>query len=56
MAGDVETQGELTRGATIFDRRSRQHWQFNMEVAIDVDATEAAERVVRGLRYAGQQT
>jgi len=56
MAGDVETQGELTRGATIFDRRSRQHWQFNMEVAIDVDAIETAERVVRGLRYAGQQT
>lgn len=56
MAGDVETQGELTRGATIFDRRSRRHWQFNMEVAIDVDAVEAAERVVRGLRYAGQQT
>lgn len=56
MAGDVETQGELTRGATIFDRRIRRHWQFNMEVAIDVDAKEVAERVVRGLRYAGQQT
>ena len=56
MAGDVETQGELTRGATIFDRRVRQHWQFNMEVAIGVDATEAAERIVRGLRFAGQQT
>ncbi len=56
MAGDVETQGELTRGATIFDRRIRQHWQFNMEVAVEVDATEAAERIVRGLRFAGQQT
>jgi inosine-uridine nucleoside N-ribohydrolase len=56
MAGDVETQGELTRGATIFDRRLRRHWQFNMEVAIDVDAGEAAERIVRGLRFAGQQT
>jgi len=56
MAGDVETQGELTRGATIFDRRIRHHWQFNMEVAIDVEANEVAERVVRGLRYAGQQT
>ncbi len=56
MAGDVEVQGELTRGATIFDRRMRQHWQFNMEVAIDVDAEEAVERIVRGLRFAGQQT
>ncbi|MGV3485192.1 MAG: nucleoside hydrolase [Planctomycetaceae bacterium] len=56
MAGDVETRGELTRGATIFDRRVRRHWQFNMEVAIDVDAGEAAERIIRGLRFAGQQT
>ncbi len=56
MAGDVETQGLLTRGATVFDRRSRQQWQYNMEVAIDVDADEARERIIRGLRYSGQQT
>jgi len=56
MAGDVETQGLLTRGATVFDRRNRQQWQYNMEVAIDVDVAEARERIIRGLRYAGQQT
>ncbi len=56
VAGDVETQGILTRGATVFDRRSRQKWQFNMEVATDVDAAEVRERVIRGLRFAGQQT
>jgi inosine-uridine nucleoside N-ribohydrolase len=55
MAGDVETQGLLTRGATVFDRRWRQKWQFNMEVAIDVDAAEVRERIVRGLRFASQQ-
>lgn len=56
MAGDVETQGELTRGATIFDRRRRRHWEFNMEVAIEVDVDEVARRVVRGLKLAGQET
>lgn len=56
LAGDVETQGRLTRGATVFDRRTRQKWQFNMEVAVDVDAAEARERIIRGLRYAAQQS
>jgi len=56
MAGDVETQGLLTRGATVFDRRTRQKWQYNMEVAIEVDAAEVRERIVRGLRFAGQHT
>ncbi|TVP99780.1 MAG: nucleoside hydrolase [Planctomycetaceae bacterium] len=56
MAGDVETQGRLTRGTTVFDRRARQKWKHNMEVATDVDVTEARERIVRGLRYAAQQS
>lgn len=56
VGGAVETRGELTRGATVFDRRSRQQWQFNMEVAIGIDEAEAGERIIRGLRYAGQQT
>lgn len=54
-AGDVETQGLLTRGATVFDRRSRQKWQFNMEVAIGGDIDEIRERIVRGLKFADQQ-
>jgi inosine-uridine nucleoside N-ribohydrolase len=56
MAGDVETQGLLTRGATVFDRRNRQKWQYNMEVALECEADELRERIIRGLRYAGQQT
>lgn len=55
MAGAVETQGLLTRGATVFDRRARKQWQCNMEVAVGIDAGAASERIVRGLRYAGQQ-
>ncbi|TWU21530.1 Pyrimidine-specific ribonucleoside hydrolase RihA [Novipirellula galeiformis] len=56
MAGRVETRGELTRGVTVFDQRLRPEWPVNMEVALDVDADEAHEMLVRGLRYAGQQT
>jgi inosine-uridine nucleoside N-ribohydrolase len=56
MAGDVETQGVITRGATIFDRRQRRGWQNNMEVATEVDQQEIKSQVLRGLRYAGQQT
>ncbi len=41
---------------TVFDRRRRRHWEFNMEVAIDIDANEARERIVRGLRFAGQNS
>ena len=56
MAGDVEVSGELTRGATIFDRRARASWRNNMEVAYAVDEVELEECIVRGLRYAGQLT
>ncbi len=56
MAGQVETKGELTRGVTVFDRRMRPEWPLNMEVAVDVDGDEAKERIVRGMRYAGQET
>jgi purine nucleosidase len=56
MAGDVETQGAITRGATIFDRRQRRAWVNNMEVAMSVDHQEIKAQIVRGLRYAGQQT
>jgi purine nucleosidase len=54
MAGDVETRGELTVGATIFDRRRNRQWRPNMEVAMTVDA-EAVERdIVQCLCFAGQ--
>jgi purine nucleosidase len=56
MAGDVETQGVITRGATIFDRRQKRGWQNNMEVAIGVDVQQAKTQIVRGLRLAGQET
>ena len=56
MSGDVETSGEITRGATIFDRRNRAQHRTNMEVATNVDAAAISDCIVRGLRYAGQNT
>ncbi len=56
MAGRVETRGELTHGATVFDRRMHRNWQVNMEVATKVEQGEVRERIIRSLRYAGQQT
>lgn len=48
MAGDVETRGVLTKGATIFDRRPKPYWRTNMEVATKIDATAARDAIVRG--------
>jgi purine nucleosidase len=56
MAGRVETQGDLTRGMTVFDQRLRSEWPENMEVATDVDAKEAKASIIRSIRYAGQNT
>ncbi len=38
MAVDVETRGELTRGMTVFDRRTTGHGQTNIDVVNDVDS------------------
>ena len=56
MAGKVETKGEFSRGATLFDKRLRPEWSMNMEVAVDVDVSDAEALVLRSLRYSGQQT
>jgi inosine-uridine nucleoside N-ribohydrolase len=49
MAGDVETQGELTVGATVFDRRRVPAWRHNMEVATDMQKEAVIEAILRGL-------
>ena len=49
MAGDVETQGELTVGATVFDRRRVPGWRHNMEVAMDMQKDAVVEAIIRGL-------
>jgi inosine-uridine nucleoside N-ribohydrolase len=56
MAGDVETVGELTKGATIFDRRPNTLWRSNMAVACDIDVTAVTDCILRGVAEAGRST
>ena len=54
MAGDVETMGDITHGATIFDRRPRQGWRNNMEVISQMDQAAVRDSILRGLKFACQ--
>ena len=56
MAGDVESSGELGRGATFFDRRPVPAWRANMDVAVDVDVPAVKDGILRGLQQAGRLT
>lgn len=56
MAGDVEIGGELTRGATVFDRRTPRAWRTNMEVASSIDVSTARDAFYNGLKFAGQNS
>lgn len=55
MAGDVEVSGELTRGMTVFDRRSPRQWRLNMEVASSIDVTSAEDAFYNCLKFAAQE-
>lgn len=54
MAGQVETDGHLTRGVTVFDRRPVREWNNNMEVARSVRVEEMIPVITRRLADAGQ--
>lgn len=56
MAGDVETTGELTKGATVFDRRRNSPWPQNVVVATDVDVAGVKDSILRGMAQAGRLT
>jgi inosine-uridine nucleoside N-ribohydrolase len=56
MAGDVETEGDLTVGATVFDRRRIPAWRRNMEVALDLDPAKVTHQIVHCLEQAGKAT
>lgn len=55
MAGDVETMGELTLGATVFDRRRVPAWRHNVAVAMDINKAGVIDRIVRSLDAAAQR-
>lgn len=46
---EVETTGDLTLGATIFDRRGLPENQPNLDVAVDVDVAGVTDCILRGL-------
>jgi inosine-uridine nucleoside N-ribohydrolase len=50
---DVETAGELTTGATVFDRRRRPEWRSNVGLATSADVAGIYDCIVRGLNAAG---
>jgi purine nucleosidase len=52
--GDVETLGELTTGATVFDRRLLAEWRGNMDVAVEADAAGVIDSIMRGLSFAAR--
>ena len=54
MAGDVETSGELTLGATVFDRRNLREWRANMDVACEMDSAAVQDNILRCLADAGK--
>jgi purine nucleosidase len=52
MYGDVETEGTLTHGATVFDRRRQPDSQPNIDVAIDMDTAAVTDCIVTALTRA----
>jgi len=56
LAGDVETEGELTTGMVVFDRRRSaiRQWRPNAEVALRADLNAVRDCVIRGLEAAGR--
>src|SRR4051794_18349725 len=52
MYGDVEIDGTLTYGATVFDRRRQPESRPNMDVAIDMDTQAVTQRIMNRLTCA----
>ena len=53
MHGDVESDGTLTHGATIFDRRRHPENRPNLDVAVDVDVDAVTDCIYKTLNAAG---
>ena len=49
LPGDVECSGDLTIGATVFDRRATPESLPNIDVAVDVDPLGVVDCLLRGI-------
>ncbi len=56
MAGDVEVEGELTRGVFVVDRRPQPEWRPNVTVATSIRIESARQFVIDQLMVAGNST
>lgn len=56
LEGDVETSGEITTGATIFDRRPGTRGHSDLEVAVSLEVESVHASIIRSLRHAGHCT
>jgi inosine-uridine nucleoside N-ribohydrolase len=54
ISGDVETCGEISTGATVFDRRPCPDRRPNMEIVQSVDVAGATDSIIRELKRAGR--
>ncbi|MDO4569373.1 MAG: nucleoside hydrolase [Planctomycetia bacterium] len=54
LPGDVETDGELTRGMSVFDRRILPKWNANIDVATDIFASNIREEILKFLKSLGR--
>jgi purine nucleosidase len=55
MAADVETQGELTRGALVLDQRQQPEWRPNVDVAVSLREEVAYQFVIDQLVMSSNQ-
>ena len=56
MHGQVDTGDGAARGMSVFDRRCFPSSRPNMDVAVNVDASAVRSGILRGLKYAGQES
>ncbi len=56
QALDIECEGTLTTGMTVFDRRPVPEWRNNIEVAQSMDVTSVRDCVLRSLQHAGSES
>jgi inosine-uridine nucleoside N-ribohydrolase len=52
LSVDVETEGRLTRGMTIFDRRQRPSWHSNVDALLDVEPQGVLDYFMQTLKRA----
>ena len=53
LYGDVETDGILTHGTTVFDRRRHPENRANMDVAVEINAEAVCDCLYAALAKAG---